>query len=63
MEILERRACISGIGQSDIGRRLQRDPLDLTLDACLAAIEDAGLSRDDIDGLATYRSSPDSSAR
>ena len=31
-EILERRACISGIGQSDIGRRLQRDPLELTLD-------------------------------
>jgi 3-oxoacyl-[acyl-carrier-protein] synthase III len=27
-----------------------RDPLELTLDACLAAIEDAGLTRDDIDG-------------
>jgi acetyl-CoA acetyltransferase len=54
MEILERRAAISGIGQSDIGRRLNRDPLELTLDACLAAIEDAGLTRADIDGLATY---------
>ena len=53
-EILERRAAISGIGQSDIGRRLNRDPLELTLDACLAAIEDAGLTRKDIDGLATY---------
>ena len=31
-----------------------RDPLELTLDACLAAIEDAGLERGDIDGLATY---------
>jgi acetyl-CoA acetyltransferase len=31
-----------------------RDPLELTLDACLAAIEDAGLTRADIDGLATY---------
>jgi acetyl-CoA acetyltransferase len=31
-----------------------RDPLELTLDACLAAIEDAGLHREDIDGLATY---------
>ena len=54
MEILERRAAITGIGQSDIGRRLNRDPLELTLDACLAAIEDAGLTRKDIDGLATY---------
>jgi len=54
MEILERRAAISGIGQSDIGRRLNRDPLELTLDACLAAIEDAGLTRQEIDGLATY---------
>ena len=54
MEIGERRACITGIGQSAVGRRLERDPLDLTLDACIAAIEDAGLSRSDIDGLATY---------
>ncbi len=54
MEILERRACITGIGQSDVGRRLFRDPLELTLDACLAAIEDAGLEREQIDGLATY---------
>jgi len=54
MEILERRAAITGIGQSDIGRRLNRDPLELTLDACLAAIGDAGLTRKDIDGLATY---------
>jgi acetyl-CoA acetyltransferase len=54
MEILERRSAITGIGQSDIGRRLNRDPLELTLDACLAAIADAGLTREDIDGLATY---------
>jgi len=53
-EVLERRACITGIGQSQIGRRLGRDPLDLTLDACLAAIEDAGLTREQIDGIATY---------
>jgi len=54
VEVLERKACISGVGQSEVGRRLGRDPLDLTLDACLAAIEDAGLRREDIDGLATY---------
>jgi acetyl-CoA acetyltransferase len=45
---------ISGAGQSDVGRRLYRDPLELTLDACLAAIEDAGLTTKDIDGVATY---------
>lgn len=50
----ERGAVITGIGQSDIGRRLFRNPLDLTLDACLDAIADAGLTRDDIDGIATY---------
>ncbi|MEY2448873.1 MAG: hypothetical protein QOH79_2349, partial [Acidimicrobiaceae bacterium] len=54
MNVGERGAVISGIGQSDVGRRLFRHPLDLTLDACLGAIEDAGLTRDDIDGLATY---------
>jgi acetyl-CoA acetyltransferase len=53
-EILERRAAITGIGQSQVGRRLFRDPLELTLDACLAAIADAGLEPAQIDGLATY---------
>ena len=37
----ERGAVITGIGQSDVGRRLFRNPLDLTLDACLDAIADA----------------------
>ncbi len=54
MDVLERRTCFTGIGQSEVGRRLGRDPLALTLDACLAAIEDAGLTRDDIDGVSTY---------
>ena len=53
-EIIERRACISGVGQSDVGRRLGRDPLELTLDACLGAIDDAGLTTADIDGVSTY---------
>jgi acetyl-CoA acetyltransferase len=53
-DIIERRACITGAGQSDIGRRLGRDPLELTLDACLAAIAHAGLTTADIDGLSTY---------
>jgi len=53
-DIIERRACISGVGQSDVGRRLFRDPLELTLDGCLAAIAHAGLTTEDIDGLSTY---------
>jgi acetyl-CoA acetyltransferase len=48
------RAVISGIGQSAVGRRLGRDGLDLTIDAALEAIADAGLAVGDIDGLATY---------
>lgn len=50
----EDRVVISGVGQSRIGRRLMADPLTLTVDACLQAIADAGLSVDDIDGLSTY---------
>ena len=53
-DIIERRACISGVGQSEVGRRLGRDPLELTLDACIAAIRHAGLTRDDIDGISSY---------
>ncbi|MGZ8765466.1 MAG: thiolase family protein [Acidimicrobiia bacterium] len=53
-QVIERRSVISGAGQSDVGRRLFRDPLELTLDACLAAISDAGLTTADIDGIATY---------
>ena len=55
MGFFDDRAVISGVGQSDIGRRLFREPLDLTLDAALAAIEDAGLTRDDIDGRRAER--------
>jgi acetyl-CoA acetyltransferase len=50
----EQRAVISGAGQSQVGRRIFRDPLELTVEAALAAIADAGLTREDINGLATY---------
>src|ERR1700704_5372954 len=48
------RAVITGVGQSQVGRRLGRSGLDLTIEACLRAIADAGLEPDDIDGVATY---------
>lgn len=54
MTIGERAAVISGVGQSEVGRRLGRSPLSLTVDAALAAVEDAGLDPADIDGVATW---------
>ncbi len=50
----EEKVAITGIGMSDIGRRLMRPPLSLTVDAVKAAVADAGLELDDIDGLSTY---------
>jgi acetyl-CoA acetyltransferase len=50
----ERRSVISGIGQSVVGRRLGRSGLDLTVEAALEAIADAGLTTADVDGIATY---------
>ncbi len=53
-ERFEHKVVLSGVGRSAIGRRLMRDPLSLTVDACLEAVADAGLTLDDIDGLSTY---------
>src|SRR6195952_6152195 len=51
---LEGRAVLTGAGKSQVGRRLGRPGLDLTLEAVLRAIEHAGLSVDDVDGIASY---------
>lgn len=53
-ERFERRAVISGIGQSAVARQIPRSGLQLTLDAIVAAVADAGLGVDDIDGLAMF---------
>jgi len=53
-QINERKSAISGIGQSAVGRNLGRSGLDLTIDASLQAIADAGLTPEDIDGIATW---------
>lgn len=50
----EKSACITGIGQTPPGRPSERSALRLTLDACLAAIADAGLVPEDIDGLIAH---------
>jgi len=48
------RAAVTGVGISQVGRRLGRDPWELTADAALAAIADAGLTTREIDGVSTY---------
>jgi acetyl-CoA acetyltransferase len=54
----EKDAVISGLGISRIGRRTGIPGLDLTLEAARAAIEDAGLTADDIDGIGTLGDTP-----
>ncbi len=51
---VEDRAVISGVGQSAVARQLDRSGFQLTLDAIVAAVADAGLTIDDIDGLAMF---------
>jgi acetyl-CoA acetyltransferase/uncharacterized OB-fold protein len=53
-EKFEDRVAITGIGMSEVGRRLMLPPLALTVAAIKAAVADAGLTLDDIDGLSTY---------
>jgi acetyl-CoA acetyltransferase len=48
------RAAITGIGQSQVGRRLGRSPLSLTLESAIGAVRDAGLCMTDIDGVCTW---------
>ncbi len=45
---------ITGVGQSEVGVRLPQHPLQLTRDAFQEALDEAGLTRDQIDGVATY---------
>lgn len=50
----EKNVAITGIGQSEIGRPSNRSAIQLSVDAALEAIADAGLERDDIDGIASW---------
>jgi acetyl-CoA acetyltransferase len=49
-----REAYISGIGMSEVGVRLTRSAMGLTMDAIKEAVADAGLTLDQIDGVSTY---------
>lgn len=48
---LKDKAAICGVGHSPYGRRLNRSAIDLAGDAIRNALDDAGLGRDDLDGL------------
>jgi acetyl-CoA acetyltransferase len=51
MESLKDRSCIVGVGESEFTRGTTKTALQLTLEASLNAITDAGLTPHDIDGI------------
>src|SRR5690554_6376202 len=48
--LYEKDVVITGIGQAEVARPSDLSGMQLTVDACLEAISDAGLQREDIDG-------------
>ena len=54
---------ISGVGYTEFTRESGRTVLDLTAEACSRAIVDAGLDRDEIDGLICYHENDSGLAR
>ena len=59
----EKHAIISGIGISRIGRKTGISGVELTRQACEAAIADAGLTVADLDGIASFGETPMRQAR
>lgn len=52
--LFEKNVAITGIGQSEVGRPSSKSAMQLSIDAALEAIADAGLQRSDIDGIACW---------
>src|ERR1700679_2560953 len=52
--LFEKDVAITGIGQPEVARPSLKSAMRLTLDASLEAITDAGLRREDIDGVACW---------
>jgi acetyl-CoA acetyltransferase len=48
---MKEKAAVSGVGHSPYGKRLNRSTIDLAGEAIRNAVDDAGLTRDDLDGL------------
>jgi acetyl-CoA acetyltransferase len=47
------RVAVVGVGYSKVGRKTGQSARDMTIQACAAALDDAGLTVDDIDGFST----------
>jgi acetyl-CoA acetyltransferase len=54
------QVAITGIGQTEFSAESGRSVLDLAVDACRAAVADAGLALDEVDGIASYSMFDDS---
>ncbi|HNR51752.1 MAG: thiolase [Deltaproteobacteria bacterium ADurb.BinA179] len=54
----EKTCAIVGVGYTPQGKVPGRTSLSFHLEACTNAVADAGLSKDDIDGLICYRHFP-----
>ena len=57
---MTRDVAIAGVGYSEIGRDVPRTSGALAVDACIQALADGGLTKGDIDGIATYPGGYDS---
>ena len=55
---LKDKYAVVGVGYTPQGRVPDRTSLSFHVEACANAIKDAGLSREDIDGLICYRHFP-----
>lgn len=53
-DLLSRRAAIVGIGATEFSKNSGRSELRLAVEAIRKALDDAGLTPDDVDGLTTY---------
>ncbi len=55
---LHNQVCIVGVGQSEFGRVLDKSPVHLAVTAFRNALDDAGLTKDDIDGWVSASGAP-----
>lgn len=49
-----RQAAITGVGYTALSKRSGCSVLELAAEACAAAVDDAGLTRDEVDGIASF---------
>ena len=58
-DALSGKAAIVGIGATEFSKNSGRSELRLAVEAITAALEDAGIDREEVDGLCTYTMDPD----